>query len=636
MKITDDHLHELENPVLTRNQRAILRCRFAAEFIHTGKYELAKEALGGLWQGLGKRPFLRGLSIATQAEVLLQCGSLTGWIGSSQQISEAQGKAKDLLSEAIHVFRSLRLTVRASEAQYELGICHWRLGAFDSARGTLKEAEDSVGDDIELKAKILIRRTLVEISTGRYHDALKILEEAEAFFQIAPDAVKGRWHGQRALVLRRLGVAEGRADYFDRSIIESTAAIFHFEQAKHERYCAGAENNLAHLLSNVGRYHEAHECLDRATKLLTTLKDDGLIAQVNETRARVLIAEGRYKEAEKIIYGVVKTLEQGGESALLADALIIQGIVLARLEDYEKSISILRQAMNLASDSGSPCNAANAALTLIEEHAERLSTVELQRAYRRADEWLKDSQDAEDVGRLRKCARVVTKRLYGPEMGSKHFKLSKAVRAYEERFIEQALELEGGSVTRAARRLGIHHESLNYLLRKYHRNLLPKRKPVAQRKRDYTPPLKGNEAARAAKREVEAGRVLYVEDNAEVAEAVRETLEVEGWSVDVCADGAKGLEEIRSTKPYQLVIVDYELPAVNGLEIIREARTLPHRQQIPIIMLSGKHVRSEALKAGADLFLRKPEGISLLAENIARLLKDREGGSGDAKKTRDV
>ena len=90
MNLTDERLRELENPTLTRNQRASLRCHLAAEFIHTGQYELAQQALGELWQGIGERPLLKGLSTSTQAEVLLQCGSLMGWLGSARQIPDAR------------------------------------------------------------------------------------------------------------------------------------------------------------------------------------------------------------------------------------------------------------------------------------------------------------------------------------------------------------------------------------------------------------------------------------------------------------------------------------------------------------------------------------------------------------------
>lgn len=112
------------------------------------------------------------------------------------------------------------------------------------ARVVLDEAMKGL-KDVELQAKILIRRTIIETWLGQYHEAWDTLKEAQVFYERCGDAVKGRWHGQLALVLRRLATAEGRADYADRSIIEFTAAIYHCEQAKHERYCATSLNNLA-------------------------------------------------------------------------------------------------------------------------------------------------------------------------------------------------------------------------------------------------------------------------------------------------------------------------------------------------------------------------------------------------------
>src|SRR5688572_18705972 len=260
----------------------------------------------------------------------------------------------DMLAEAARKFRSQGMPAKVSETQYELALCYWRLGAYDEARVLLKEALKPLADtDVELKAKVLIRRTVVEIWANRYYEALSILKEAEPVFNSANDALKGRWHGQMALVLIRLALVEGNTEYADRAIIEFEAAIYHYELAGHERYCALNLNNLAMTLYKLGRYREAHEHLDRAQFIFTRLRDAGNLAQVDETRARVLVAERKYREAERIIGGVIKTFEQGGESALLADALVVQGVVWARLGGYEGSINILRQAMKVAQDSGS-------------------------------------------------------------------------------------------------------------------------------------------------------------------------------------------------------------------------------------------------------------------------------------------
>jgi tetratricopeptide (TPR) repeat protein len=456
----------------------------AADLIHRGQYEAAREALGELWLGVGQRPAVEEWPPAVEAEVLLQCGTLTGWLGSARNVSGAQEQAKDMLSEAARKFRSQEMLAEVSEVQYELGMCYWRLGAHDEARVVLKEALRPLADaDLEFKAKIHIRRTLVEISEDRYHDALIILKEAEPVFESANDAAKGRWHGQKALVLDMLATAEGRADRFDSAVIEYTAAIYHYELAKHERYCARNLNNLAMLLYKLGRYDEAHEQLDRAGFIFTRLKDPGDIAQVDETRARVLLAERKYREAARFVAGAIQTFQQGGESALLADALTLQGVVWARRGAYDESAAVLRRAADMAEGLGAQSTAGRALLTFLEEHGERrvLPSEEVYGAYQRADRLLEGTQDAEDVGRLHACSHTVMHRLAGVQIHDKNFSFYTAVHELEAKLIEQALEEAGGSVVRAARLLGLKHQTFTSMLQTRHEKLLPKRTPREKR-----------------------------------------------------------------------------------------------------------------------------------------------------------
>jgi tetratricopeptide (TPR) repeat protein len=480
MNLEDAKLN-LNNPDLPTDEQALLRCRIAAELIHTGHYEEAREALGTLWTSVGQPPRTQGLPQQVAAEVLLQCGCLSGYLGSVQQITNGQEDAKDLLTQALDIFQSGGNPEKVSETQYELGICYWRIGAYDEARIILDEAAKEA-KNIELRAKISIGRAMVEIWVSRYHDALNILKEAADIFEDAQHGLKGRWHAQMALVLRRLATAETRTDYADRAIIEFTAAIFHYKQAKHERYCATNLNNLAMLLYKLGRYEEAHEHLDRAYNFLKKLKDIGLLAQVNETRARVLVAQGNYEEASRIVSKVVETLGRGGEQTLLADALAIKATVEARLHNYDRSISIFYRAINVAENGGSLCSSGNAILSLIEEHSARLSEYEIYSVYRRADNMLLKSQDAEDIARLRACARIVMRKLYGPSLNDLNFHLPKVALKYEARFIEQALREERGIITRAAKRLGITYQALQGLFKSRHKKLVVKRKPAATRK----------------------------------------------------------------------------------------------------------------------------------------------------------
>lgn len=486
MTLADERLRELDNWSPSAGGHVLLRCRTAAELVQKGQYEAAGEALGELWAGIGRRPATEGMAPALEAEVLLWCGAITGWLGSGRNVAGAQERAQDMLSEARRLFESEGMAAWASEAQYELGMCYWRLGQYGEARVVLQEALKPLTEaDFELKAKILIRRSIIEIWENRYYEALSALKEAEPVFASASDAVKGRWHGQMALVLDKLATAEGNAERFDSAIMEYTAAIFHFERARHERYCGNNHNNLALLLYKLGRYADAHEQLDRAQLIFTRLKEPGHLAQVDETRARVLIAEGRYREADRIMAGAVRALGQGGESALLADALTVRGLVWARLGMHESSVDILRQAMQVAQEAGANTQAGLAALTLIEEHAAagRLAGPELARVYGRADELLKDTQDADDIQRLRACSRTVVSRLSGAQLGDKDFSFYGAVLDLEASLIGQALEMESGSVSRAARRLGLKHQSLSHMLKARHKGLMGKRTPPSRRRR---------------------------------------------------------------------------------------------------------------------------------------------------------
>jgi tetratricopeptide (TPR) repeat protein len=485
MTLADERLQELDDLSLTKSDRVLLRCHMAADLIHTGQYETAREVLGSLWRGIGERPDVEGLDKRARAEVLLQAGALSGWLGASRQVQGAQASAKDLISESATLFEGIGEADRVAAARSDLGVCYWREGAYDEARITLQEAYARTGDD-ELRGKITLRLAVVESSAGRYADTLRLLTDSALIFERSTNhALRGRFHAELAIVLQILGGAEPHTDYFDRAIIEYTAAIYHYEQAQHERYLATNENNLAFLLYKLGRYADAHEHLDRAQSVLMRLKDTGTLAQVYETRARVLVAEQKYKDADRILAGAIKTLEQGDESALLADALTVQGIIWARLCAYEASIDILRRAAEVAESVGALSNAGQAVLTLIEEHGatRRLLPAEVYEAYTWADGLLRGTQDAEDVVRLRECARVVMRRLADTPIHDENFNLYGAVGELEARFIEQALDETGGSVTKAARLLGLTHQTLNAMLSGRHKQLAGKRTPPQKRLR---------------------------------------------------------------------------------------------------------------------------------------------------------
>ncbi len=157
------------------------------------------------------------------------------------------------------------------------------------------------------------------------------------------------------------------------------------------------------VLTKLGRFKEAHKHLDQAREITVRFKHRTRTAQIDGTRAELLIAEGRFKDAEAVARRAATQLEKAGHSCWLADALILQATALARLEKQTRAHVILQRAIEVAHEADALNKAGLAALTMIEE-VDRLSPDTLQAAYQQAHEWLADSQSREVLSRLSAAA----------------------------------------------------------------------------------------------------------------------------------------------------------------------------------------------------------------------------------------
>lgn len=123
--------------------------------------------------------------------------------------------------------------------------------------------------------------------------------------------------------------------------------------------------------------------------------------------------------------------------------------------------------------------------------------------------------------------------------------------------------------------------------------------------------------------------ILYVEDDELLRLTVQDTLELEGYRVESCRDGLAALTRIESPERYDLILLDNELPCASGLELLSHARMLPHLQHTPIIIISATDCAHEALRTGANAFLKKPDDINQLVSTIAYLLTTSAGSVTD-------
>ena len=408
--------------------------------------------------------------------------------------------------------------------------------------------------------------------------------------------------------------------------------VFTSNRAGNRRYLARVENNLGFLFFTIGKYDDAHNHLDRARHLFLELKDIGAVAQVDDTRARTLLAEGKLKEAERYARQAVKTLEKGDECSLLVEALTTYGTILARIGNHSRARALLQRAIDVAETCGDLEGAGRARLSIIEELYNQTSASELALILYAAADLLEKSQDPSARQRLIVCSSKVIEALLGaiqkyespkPTGSWQDFSLRKEIKKIESRFIEQALRDAGGSVSKASRLLGFkHHQSLISLLGARHQDLQDHRSIKRKRNRHLIA-AKGRKAGAGGLRT--ALTILHVEDHEAVTTLVQEILGAEGVEVEACTSGADAWEILKRNDHYDAVIVDNNLPAVSGLELVLRVRSIPHRRNLPIIMLSADDCEKEAWRAGVDAFLRKTE-VEQLSSTIARVI-DKRGRS---------
>ena len=103
-------------------------------------------------------------------------------------------------------------------------------------------------------------------------------------------------------------------------------------------------------------------------------------------------------------------------------------------------------------------------------------------------------------------------------------------------------------------------------------------------------------------------RVLLIEDEPNITEAIRFLLSRDGWQVETHADGTDAVDVVVSSAP-DLLILDVMLPGKSGMDILRELRERDDMQALPVLMLTARgqsRDRDMAEKAGVSRFMTKP------------------------------
>jgi two-component system OmpR family response regulator/two-component system response regulator QseB len=131
-------------------------------------------------------------------------------------------------------------------------------------------------------------------------------------------------------------------------------------------------------------------------------------------------------------------------------------------------------------------------------------------------------------------------------------------------------------------------------------------------------------------------RILVVEDDALLGDAIQAGLKQSGYAVDWLRDGIAA-DQALSTEPYAALVLDWGLPRLSGIEVLRRLRD--RKAAIPVIILTARDTvndRIEGLDSGADDYLIKPFDMGELVARLRALVRRASGSATPSLKAGEV
>jgi len=126
-------------------------------------------------------------------------------------------------------------------------------------------------------------------------------------------------------------------------------------------------------------------------------------------------------------------------------------------------------------------------------------------------------------------------------------------------------------------------------------------------------------------------RVLVVDDDPEIVDAVGEALQDDGYLVETATDGATALKRVLEAPP-DLIVLDVRMPNLNGWEFCEIIRRQSHTRDVPVLFLTAcSEVRDQitAMQVGGSDHLPKPFRLAALRDKVRSLTRESKtrGGS---------
>lgn len=126
----------------------------------------------------------------------------------------------------------------------------------------------------------------------------------------------------------------------------------------------------------------------------------------------------------------------------------------------------------------------------------------------------------------------------------------------------------------------------------------------------------------------ETQTVMYVEDDPGNRVLIRRVLQSEGYRIIEAKNASQALSVLKKEQP-DIILMDINMPDVDGYTLTTQLKTMPNIQNIPIIAVSAKVLKSDrekAIAAGCNGYIEKPINVDTLSETINRYIHEAKHG----------
>lgn len=117
--------------------------------------------------------------------------------------------------------------------------------------------------------------------------------------------------------------------------------------------------------------------------------------------------------------------------------------------------------------------------------------------------------------------------------------------------------------------------------------------------------------------------ILVVDDEYDIAQAIRGILEDEGFEVEVCSNGRHALQCIKEQdKKFQLILIDVMMPFMSGLDLLKQLRHDRRFAQVPVVLMNNTELKVNQDEHQWDGFLRKPFDCNSLIKTVNEFIHE--------------